>query len=156
MVGGIFVFYTPLGERPLRFFLPVSNIPIIEFPALELTDNPNQYLLCPKGYCKTKPHANSPLFQISAKELQAAWQKLMSAQPRTTLKSNNKTTNQLDYIQRTKLVHYPDIITVRFIEVSEKQSTIAIYSRSIYGRSDFGANKARIERWMAVLTYRLE
>ncbi len=156
MVGSIFVFYTPLGERPLRFFLPVSNIPIIEFPTLKLTNNPNEYLLCPKDYCKSKPHVISPLFQVSAKELQAAWQKMMSAQPRTTLHSNNKTNNQLDFVQRTELVRYPDIVTVRFIEVSGKQSTIAIYSRSVYGRSDFGANKARIERWMAVLTYRLE
>ncbi len=30
--------------------------------------------------------------------------------------------------------------------------TLAIYSRSVYGRSDFGANKRRITDWLARLS----
>lgn len=150
-VSSIIVVFTPIGDRPLTAFFSTGNIPAIDFQTLELANSPNQYLLCPKGYCITKPNAYSPQFKISEKELQIAWRKLASAQPRTMLYSNRNTANQLTYIQHTKLLRYPDIITVRFIELSEKQSTLAIYSRSIYGRSDYGVNKARIDQWMAEL-----
>jgi uncharacterized protein (DUF1499 family) len=58
---------------------------------------------------------------------------------------------QYDYIQRTELMRYPDSITVRFIPLADGQSTLAIYSRSHYGRSDFGVNQARIRAWLAAL-----
>jgi uncharacterized protein (DUF1499 family) len=31
------------------------------------------------------------------------------------------------------------------------RSTLAIYSRSLVGRKDFGVNRARIQRWLAAL-----
>jgi uncharacterized protein (DUF1499 family) len=44
---------------------------------------------------------------------------------------------------------------VRFISVAtyhtESQSTLAIYSRSIYGKSDLGVNRERIETWLKIL-----
>lgn len=145
------VFFTPLGERPLAAFFEVGKMPVIDFPTLELTNKPNQYLLCPKNYCKVEPHAKGPQFDLSVQELRIAWMEMVSIQPRTTLFSKTRSADQLDYIQRTKLVRFPDIITVRFIEISQEQSTIAVYSRSIYGRSDFGANKTRIDHWIAEL-----
>jgi uncharacterized protein (DUF1499 family) len=58
---------------------------------------------------------------------------------------------QFDYVQRTAYWRLPDIITVRFIETEHGRSTLAVYSRSVYGHSDLGANKARIEAWLAKL-----
>jgi uncharacterized protein (DUF1499 family) len=55
------------------------------------------------------------------------------------------------YIQRSERLGFPDTIVVRFIDRPEGQSTLAIYSRSQFGESDFGVNKARIERWLAKL-----
>ncbi len=58
---------------------------------------------------------------------------------------------QFDYVQRSARFRFPDIITVRFISVSSSQSTLAIYSRSIYGKSDFGVNRERIDAWLKTL-----
>ena len=58
---------------------------------------------------------------------------------------------QYNYIQRTALVRYPDSITVRFIALGNNRSTLAIYSRSHYGKSDFGVNEARIRSWLSAL-----
>ncbi len=58
----------------------------------------------------------------------------------------------LDLVARTLFVRWPDWVTVRFIPLGEKRSTLAIYSRSVYGRSDFGANKNRITNWLARLS----
>ncbi len=55
------------------------------------------------------------------------------------------------YIQRTKIMRFPDTINVRIIDLGEGRSTIALYSRSQLGESDFGVNRARIERWLEKL-----
>jgi len=58
---------------------------------------------------------------------------------------------QYDYIQRTALMRYPDSITVRFIALGSNRSTLGIYSRSHYGKSDLGVNEARIRAWLLAL-----
>ena len=55
------------------------------------------------------------------------------------------------YIQRSRLMGFPDTIVVRFLERPEGRSTLALYSRSQLGRGDFGVNRARIERWLEKL-----
>ena len=50
--------------------------------------------------------------------------------------------------------HFPDVtsnIVIRFIQLDEKRTTLAIYSRSIsiYGEGDMGVNKARIRDWIS-------
>ncbi len=55
------------------------------------------------------------------------------------------------YVQRTALLGFPDTIVVRFVAVGAERSSIALYSRSKFGYSDLGANKARLERWLAAL-----
>ncbi len=52
------------------------------------------------------------------------------------------------YLQRSRLMSYPDTIDVRFIALDNDTATLAIYSRSQLGRSDFGVNLARIRRWV--------
>jgi uncharacterized protein (DUF1499 family) len=48
-------------------------------------------------------------------------------------------------------MRFPDTIDVEVVPVGDDKSTLAIYSRSLVGRSDFGVNRARIARWMAAL-----
>ena len=48
-------------------------------------------------------------------------------------------------------MEFPDTIQVDFLSLGENRSTLAIYSRSKYGYSDLGTNRARIERWLSRL-----
>ncbi len=144
---------TPLGERPLTALLPVGDVAAIDFATLKLTDKPNQHLVCPADFCAAEAHGASPLFDVSVDALRTQWDAVVAAQQH--LVTLNQGDGQIDYVQRTALVRYPDIITVRFIALSPGQSTLAIYSRSIYGNSDFGVNAARIESWLAALNERL-
>ena len=52
------------------------------------------------------------------------------------------------YLARTRLMRYPDTIVAEVIEQGPNLSTLALYSRSQIGRSDFGVNRRRIERWV--------
>ena len=55
------------------------------------------------------------------------------------------------YVQRSFLFAFPDYITVRFLEVDDQRSTIALLSRARYGKSDLGVNEKRITNWLAQL-----
>ncbi len=147
--------FTPLGARPLGAILSVGKVERIDFAALRLTDKPNQHLVCPPGYCAAKPHADSPVYDVTAVKLADHWRKVLAQQPRTILLAADTEGAQVDYVQRSARLRFPDIITVRFIPVSSSRSTLAIYSRSIYGHSDFGVNRERIEAWLKLLRERL-
>lgn len=70
------------------------------------------------------------------------------------LVDSDRQTHRLRYVQRTAIMHFPDTISVRFIDLGPGKATLAIYSRSQIGYSDVGANKARVLRWLALLQAR--
>ena len=76
------VLLTPLGEGPLIALLPVGDVEAIDFATLKLTEKPNQYLLCPTGFCGDKAHGTSPAFDLSVIDLRARWDAVIAAQPR--------------------------------------------------------------------------
>jgi len=147
--------FTPLGERPLAALFAVGDVESLDFAELRLTDKPNQFLVCPPGSCDADPHADSPVFDVSVEQLRERWRDVVAVQPRVELVAEDEEGQQFDYVQRSARFRFPDIITVRFISVatyhSESQSTLAIYSRSVYGKSDLGVNRERIEGWLKIL-----
>ena len=48
-------------------------------------------------------------------------------------------------------MRFPDTIDAEVLAVGDDQSTLALYSRSLIGRKDFGVNRARLQRWLAAL-----
>ncbi|MDA0203958.1 MAG: DUF1499 domain-containing protein [Acidobacteria bacterium] len=127
----------------------------VDFSTLKLKDTPNQYLLCPEGYCEAPAHAVAPNFPVPVQELQDAWFELVAAQPSTRVIASDEDARQFDIETLTPLVGFPDTITVRFLETPDGGSTMAIYSRSFYGKSDLGANKKRLDAWLGQLAVRL-
>ena len=127
----------------------------VDFSTLKLRDTPNQYLLCPEGYCAVPAHAVAPNFPVPVQELQDAWFELVAAQPSTRVIASDEAARQFDIETLTPLVGFPDMITVRFLETPDGGSTMAIYSRSFYGKSDLGANKKRLDAWLGQLAARL-
>ncbi|MBL4739748.1 MAG: DUF1499 domain-containing protein [Sneathiella sp.] len=143
--------FTSFGNQTLTSFLPVGEISETNFETLELSSSPNQYLICPKNYCVAPINEEAPQFSISALELAQRWKKIIAHQPRISHVKVSKDGQQMDIVQRTEFIRYPDIITVRFISIDAAASTLAIYSRSVYGKSDFGVNKTRIDAWFSEL-----
>ena len=44
-----------------------------------------------------------------------------------------------------------DPVTVEFVALAPDRSSLALYSRARYGRSDFGVNRGRVLRWLSRL-----
>jgi len=149
--AGAVLLFTPLGERPLTALFPVGAVAPVDFAQLQLAGSPNRHLVCPPDLCSADPQAFSPVFDMPPARLREHWLAVVAARPRVRLLAEYDGGMQIDYVARTARFRFPDIVTVRFIPVPPAQSTIAIYSRSLYGRSDLGMNRARVESWLSAL-----
>jgi uncharacterized protein (DUF1499 family) len=152
LVGLIILAGMVLDGHVLRWLLPVGTVPPVDFRTLAPGPAPNHYLVCPNDLCTAAADRTSPIFDAPVDRLAAAWTALMAGAPRVELlRDDSVVAGQRDYVQRTRVLRFPDLVTVRFLAVDERRSTLAIYSRSIYGRSDFGVNGRRVEAWLAAL-----
>lgn len=142
------------GSTLETMVFPIGDVPVVDFATLQRTAVPNQYLLCPKDMCTTETDGAAPVFDLPVEQLQAAWDAMIAEQPRVQVLRRDVTGVQIDYVQRSRMLRFPDLITVRFVAVDDTHATLAIYSRSKYGAGDFGVNRARIEEWLAKLKAR--
>jgi hypothetical protein len=129
----------------------------VDFTTLQRPKSPNTYLVAPPGVTPVPSDGEAPVMGMPVEKLKAQWEKMIAAQPRVEKVAESEDGLQIDYIQRTKLIHYPDWITVRFVALPDdpdtgKYSSVAVYSRSVYGYGDMGANKARVQAWLDALS----
>ena len=125
-----------------------------DFSSLERTGKPNDYLVCPEGFCAADSDDTSPVFEVPAARLQEEWTRVVLNEPRTT-KVSSEVGSQITYEQRSPLFRFPDFITAEFYPMGENQSTLAVYSRSYYGYWDLGVNRRRVQNWLHELGKRL-
>ena len=141
-------------EALATLFGAVDREPV-NFGALVLKPTPNQYLVCPEGVCTAAANAMPPVFDVAVEKLEQTWLDLMKDEPNVSQVGKGPEPRQYDFEALTPLVHFPDTVTVRFLPLDGERSTLAVYSRSHYGKTDFGANEKRIKRWLAALQARL-
>jgi Protein of unknown function (DUF1499) len=140
-----------LGPERLWRIVGPPDLGDVVFETLERRGTPNDALACPTGLCRARPDIVSPVFGVGAVELRAAFVRVLGTDTRIEKLAADETRLQERYLQRTPLLGFPDTIVVRFMSAGEGRSTVALYSRSQVGRRDFGANRARLERWLARL-----
>jgi uncharacterized protein (DUF1499 family) len=150
-ICGSALMLTPLGQPLLDRVFAVGQVPAIDFASLRLGPRPNQFLMCPPDTCAATGHAESPVFEVSAERLRERWREVVSVRQRVDLVAESTDGWQLDYVARSARFRFPDLVTVRFVSLSPERSTLAIYSRALYGRRDFGVNRARTEGWLAAI-----
>ena len=138
-------------EQVLEMVFGPIDSSAVDFATIDTTGRENAYLVCPPGLCGQDPDRESPVFPVPATDLRNQWFEMIGNQPLTDWIASDEAIQQYDFLQRTPLMRYPDTITVRFIPLEEGRSTVAIYSRSHYGRSDFGVNQERIDGWLDAL-----
>ena len=52
---------------------------------------------------------------------------------------------------RSAVFGFPDLVTIQVLPHGASQSSLILWSRSVYGSSDFGVNRARVAAWLAAL-----
>ena len=104
----------------------------------------NHYLVAPAGYGAAEADEQSPSYALSADQLFARLKRVMLSRPRTKLIEEEPSCRAIEVRERSRFLRFADDITVEVIAEGDASSTIAIYSRSRFGRSDLGANRRRV------------
>ncbi|NNE24549.1 MAG: DUF1499 domain-containing protein [Rhizobiales bacterium] len=139
-------------ERIWSLVAGPADLGPVDFTTLQKPASPNAYLACPAATCPAStPDMAPPTFEMDAASLKALAAAAWSAEPGVTLVDEAASGNALRFVQRTELLKFPDTVSVRFVALSDTQSTLAIYSRSQIGYSDLGANETRVKHWLALL-----
>jgi uncharacterized protein (DUF1499 family) len=124
----------------------------IDFETLKRPSSPNTFLLAPEGLCKqAKTDLVSSVYGVPAAKLRQEFLNIVIAQPRTSHALADEAVLYDDFVVRSALFRFPDLVAVKFLDLKGKRSTLALYSRSVYGRSDLGVNRRRSMDWIARL-----
>ncbi|MDF1760146.1 MAG: DUF1499 domain-containing protein [Coxiellaceae bacterium] len=130
-------------------FIDWQQSPLVDFQHLQVSSKPHYCVVSPD--CRGERCIKSPIFSMPIEKLQNQWQQMIARQPRVTLLKKDNAKHQVQYVQRSKWMRFPDLIDVQFSSLDNNKSTLQAYSRSIYGHSDLGVNCKRMKHWLAEL-----
>ncbi|WP_298431002.1 DUF1499 domain-containing protein [uncultured Jannaschia sp.] len=108
------------------------------------TGKPNDYLVAEGG--DRAPFVSS----LAPADLGARLDAVALAEARTEVLAGSAAEGWVTYLQRSAMMGFPDAVSVRIAPEGDG-SRLTAWSRSRYGHSDLGVNKARLERWLAAL-----
>lgn len=112
--------------------------------------SPNTALAAPAGF-QPAPDVVTTAYRVTAPRLYAAIQAVAAAQPRTYQAAAYPDRLQADWVVRSAVFNFPDLVTAQATPSGTDAATLVLYSRSVYGYGDFGANRRRVEAWLAAL-----
>ncbi len=152
---------------PLAWFLGLllpacaaSGAAGLPAPALMTMDHivrpasPNTALAAPAG-SQPAPDLVTPRFPLPAPRLYQLLVAVAQEQPRTFLAAQYVGDRQAHFVARSAVLNFPDLITAQVAEAGPDASTLVLYSRSLYGYSDFGVNRKRLSTWLAAITSKI-
>jgi uncharacterized protein (DUF1499 family) len=119
----------------------------VDFRTLVRRTRPNDALICPRDHCPNAvPEREPPAWPVAARQIRTTVSAVAGAEPGTTLLEDRGAA--LRFLVRSRLFRFPDTVNVEIISRPGGETTVALYSRSLIGRTDFGANRRRLERWL--------
>jgi uncharacterized protein (DUF1499 family) len=153
--------------NPLAWLISLA-LPACGFPAAEglpppppmdvahivRPSSPNTALAAPAGF-GPPPDIVTRQYPIPAAGLFALVRDVAANQPRTYQAALYPDLLQAHYVARTAVFNFPDLVMVQVRQEGPGASDLILYSRSIYGKSDFGVNRKRVEAWLAAIQMKL-
>ncbi len=127
----------------------VEGLPVplpLDFAHIERPATPNTALAAPAGFTPAAD-LETRRYTVSPERLYAAIRRVALAQPRTWLQVAYDDRLQADFVARSAVFNFPDLIAVQVTP----ESRLILWSRSVYGRSDLGVNRKRLLAWLGAL-----
>jgi len=115
------------------------------------TGKPNSWRAGPDGAGPQPLDATTPVYDASPAYLAAAFDAFAMAQPGVSRLMVSDDDLCVTYVQRSRIMGYPDYFSIRFLDLGRGDAGVAVFSRARYGGSDHGVNRARVEKWLAAL-----
>ena len=127
---------------------------LVDMSHIQRPASPNTALAAPAGTVPA-PDIVAPVFPVSAVRLYNAVIAMAAAQPRTFLAAAYPADRQAHFVARSAWFNFPDLVTAQISEAGAETSTLVLYSRSVYGHSDLGANRQRLTAWLAAVATKI-
>ena len=124
--------------------------PVMDVAHIVRPDSPNTALAAPEGY-QPAPDIVTPVYPVARERLFALVQNVALGQSGVYQAALYPERLQVHYVARSAVFNFPDLIMVQVRQINPDSSELILYSRSVYGHSDLGVNRKRIETWLAVL-----
>lgn len=141
-------FVLPACGSPGAKGLPVPHL--LDMSHIERPNSPNSALAAPAG-TQPLPDIVTPTYDVPASQLYAAVVITAAAQERTFLAAEYPEQRQVHFVARSAVLNFPDLVAAQVGDTAPGHSTLVLYSRSVYGYSDFGVNRQRVIAWLAAL-----
>jgi hypothetical protein len=125
----------------------------VDFATLVPPPSPKTFLLTPTS-APGAGHLHREPFPAPPEAVLAAVRATAAEMPRTFPLADHPERGQAQWVARTRLMNYPDIVVAEAAP-SGGGTGLWLYSLSLIGWSDFGANRARILAWLAGIEARL-
>jgi uncharacterized protein (DUF1499 family) len=106
-------------------------------------------LACAPDVCPgAKPDLVPPTYPVAGARLREIVRAVATAEPDTEPAFTDRWGEQDRYVARSRLMRFPDTVTVEIVGRGEGASTLALSSRSQVAAGLFGDNRARLARWL--------
>lgn len=130
-----------MGDNPAAFRAP---------------SRPNWALAASEGVATAaEPTRRVAAFAVPPAALLDALDAVAAVEPRVERLDDGSDPTYRAYIQRSALMRYPDVVSARAVALEPNKTGLLLLSRSVYGYSDLGVNRQRVDRWLASLAERL-
>jgi uncharacterized protein (DUF1499 family) len=123
---------------------------LMDMQRIERPTSPNTALAGPADFTPP-PDVVTPTYRMPASRLDQAVRAVAAAQPRTFLAADYAAERQIHWVVRSALFNFPDLVMAQISDAGPDSSTLVLYSRSVYGHSDLGVNRRRLDTWLAAL-----
>jgi uncharacterized protein (DUF1499 family) len=123
---------------------------LLDMNHIQRPASPNTALAAPAA-AETAPDIVTPVYPVPPARLYDAVIAVAADQPRTFLAAAYPAARQAHFVARSALFNFPDLVTAQVGEAAGDASTLVLYSRSVYGYSDLGANRQRLNVWLAAV-----
>lgn len=120
---------------------------LIDFAHLERPATPNSALAAPQDFQPT-PDLVTHRYSVAGIRLYAAVKDIAAHEKRTYPAAEYAAQLQAHWVARSAVFNFPDLVSAQIKTQGEDASTLILYSRSVYGRSDLGVNRKRLAAWL--------
>jgi uncharacterized protein (DUF1499 family) len=100
---------------------------------------------------RATPDSLGPVYGVAAVELARAVDEVIMSEAHVERLAGGPGEGWMTYVIRSRVFGFPDYASVRVLDEAPGTSSLAIFARARFGRSDLGVNRARVEKWLATL-----
>jgi len=112
--------------------------------------SPNSSLAAPAAFVLS-PDLPTRRYNVAPDRLFATVRDVIIAQPRTTALGVDADRLRADYLTRSLVFGFPDIVLAQILRVPDGGSELVLYSYSLKGHYDFGVNRGRVAALLRAL-----